>query len=85
MSRCFDEKKIVVGRYYVTMSGEKVRIYAKDGAEGSIHGAIFHNGAWWSMAWCKNGQADDRIIMGINDIIGFWRNRKSPKEEGVCT
>jgi len=47
---------IDINKKYTTRDGQKVRIYATDGAEKHIiHGAIKTNFGWESFVWNKNG------------------------------
>lgn len=43
------------GKEYKTADGSKARIYATDGAYGSIHGAVFTLQGWAAASWGSTG------------------------------
>lgn len=67
--------KIETGKYYRTRDGHKVRIYATDGRDARVHGALELARGWdmhtWSNTglWC--GPSDDSL-----DIIAEWHEPK---------
>lgn len=48
---------IDINKKYKTRDGREVRIYATDGANGKVHGAIKSSidGAWYQHEWFENG------------------------------
>lgn len=67
--------EIEVGKFYRTISGEKVRIYATDGEDSCpVHGAILIPSKGWSLYhWAKDGGSTTGS-RGIYDIVGEWEN-----------
>ena len=62
--------KIEAGKFYKTRGGEKVRIYAVDGAGVfSIHGAVLERESWVVTSWNEDGSSD---FSESNDIAGEW-------------
>lgn len=70
--------KIEVGKFYKSRSGNKIRIYALDGAvSGPIHGAFFFDRYWNNTNWYPGGQwAMDRE-KNPHDIISEWLEQSS--------
>ena len=58
-------------KLYKTRDGRKARIYATDGAKGSIHGAILHDTEWAVTAWNKDGCYYAGEICS-SDLISEW-------------
>ena len=40
---------------YLTRDGNKARVYAADGGDQSLHGAILLNGKWYAHTWNADG------------------------------
>ena len=68
--------KIEVGRYYRTRDDHKARIYALDGDEGVVHGAIWFD-AWRMVSWDANGYYYvDSETESLNDLVAEWDEPK---------
>ena len=67
--------KLEIGKFYKTRGGHKVRIYATDGADNKIHGAILSRDGWRATNW----QADGTYLINTDDawdIIAEWKEPK---------
>jgi len=47
---------IDINKKYRTRDGREVRIYATDGANGKVHGAILDEGGWEHRTWNSTGR-----------------------------
>lgn len=62
--------RIEVGKFYVTRSGDKARIYARDGnGVYSIHGAVL---VWSAQEWVHDGRWLQDAHNTALDIVGVW-------------
>lgn len=62
------------GKFYKTRGGNKVRIYATDGARPhSTHGAIHIEGGWRKNDWLPPGRLG--TVESDHDIIAEWTDK----------
>lgn len=68
--------KIEVGKFYKTRDGNKVRIYAMDGAGAfPIHGAVLSAGVWVFCSWSANGlHTNEEGDSMPRDLVSEWAN-----------
>lgn len=68
--------KIEIGKFYKTRGGNKVRIYAMDGAGAfPIHGAILNAGDWVFYSWAANGfNTNLEGDSTPRDLVSEWVN-----------
>ena len=62
---------IEVGKFYKTRRGSKARIYAIDGYDDGIHGAVSLGVGWKSWEWIKGGTANDAGQHEF-DLVSEW-------------
>lgn len=66
--------KIETGKHYRTRDGHKVRIYATDGANNYVHGAVNTEQGWHTCNWRSDGI--DALGTGDFDIFSEWHEPK---------
>lgn len=68
--------KIEANKFYKTRDGQKVRIYAIDGAHPfPVHGANLLGSEWVQQEWCAEGSFYLHEKDGL-DIVGEWEEPK---------
>lgn len=72
-----NEIKIVPGKYYKTLSGHKVRIYAIDGyMDECVHGAIYEDLTVPILrlrGWNFEGHVNSQYVGHPDNIVDFWK------------
>jgi len=66
-----------VGKEYKTKDGKRARVYATDGADHTIHGAVLKRSGWMQIAWQQDGMFENGGLGGdANDLVPppreFW-------------
>lgn len=67
---------IQVSKLYKSRDNHKIRIYAIDGTEESIHGAYYTPGGWKLTSWLKDGRWSTTRYYDW-DIVAEWEEPKT--------